>query len=324
MQTSSSSTSSSEPLAPAHLPGLVRTGVVAVLVVLGAELAARVILGPDDDWKFWRMPVGERIDILEARSEAPEVLIIGDSTAASNLVPADFIEASGHTAYNLGTRGNMLGSFEPTMIETVLPALKNQPRAFVVSFTPQTYGNLPFFEDVASQVNNSLFARSARGELVWGDWFALARFKHRIRAQLDHQANDPTFDSAHGWQPFSVTEAQKRPNAKTRVPRAPWSRPQKKQRGRVRRIVPEKLDVLDQLGALAGERPVIWIVPPAGRANVPLVRALEQRAPANVQIWDYSATGYARAEGAHLEDEAAREFTRAVAERFRSQGVLDR
>lgn len=308
---------------PSQLPGLVRTGLVALLVVIGAEITARIVLGPDDDWKFWRIPVGERIDVLEAMEQPPDVLFVGDSTAASNLVPETWTETSGFTSYNLGTRGNLLGSFELTMIETVLPALKNQPRAFVVSFSPNNYGNNPFFEDVSEQLSQSLFARSARGELIWGDWFYLARFKHRIRALLPHQSNDPGFAANHGWQPFEVTEAQKRPNARTHVPRAWWSSSSKEKREEIVRILPERLAVLKQFGALAGDRPVIWILPPAPRGDTALRQALMAQAPDNVTIWDYSQGKYKRAEGSHLGEQAAREFTQAVARRFRQSGVLE-
>lgn len=308
MSTSRSSTSSSS---------WVRTVACVLLIVGGAELGARLWLGDDDDWKFWRIVVGERIDLLEQRPIAPEVLFIGDSTAASNLVPAEFTAITGRTSYNLGTRGNVLGSFEPTMLDGVLPRLRNQPQVFLVSFSSRNYQENPFFDTVAEQVNASLWARSARGEFIWGDLFALARLRHGLRAQLPHQAVDPALDANDGWQPWEYTEARNRPNARTQVPPPPWARPGTKVRPPRAKEVDEKIRIVVRLGELAGDRPVVLLLPPIGRAARPqLLRELRARAPSNVRVWDYTGADFERGEGAHLTERGARAFTRTVAERF--------
>lgn len=322
---SHSSTSSSDDRTWSGEPigGLFRTAMLALLVVVVAEVGARLWLGDDDDWKFWRIPVGERIDLLEARPRAPDVLFVGDSTAATNLVPEAFMNNSPYTAFNLGTRGNLVGSFEPTMIDHVLPGLHNQPRAFLVSFSGASFTYSPFFADVVDQVNSSLYARSARGELIWGDWFALARIRHLIRGRMPHQIVAPGLDASHGWRSWEQTNGNKRPNAKTKVPRAPWSRNKPRPKAK-RGLNPEHLSVVERLGAMAGDRPVVVVIPPIGRdAPAGLVDGLTERAPDNVHVWDYSRGDFARGDGAHLRAKSARAFTRVLAERFTREGLLD-
>jgi len=156
-----------------------RSLALAGVLLIAAEAAARILLAPVGEhlWTYWDADAVDRFEwyrTLAASGNPPDVVFIGDSTAARNIDPAEFSAAAGGlTAYNMGWPANFplalaANTFE--LLETGTP-----PRYVVLVNVPTSYFEDPRVRKLERSVLNSVIGQRHRGEWVAADWLYLAR-----------------------------------------------------------------------------------------------------------------------------------------------------
>ena len=115
--------------------GLRNEILVAILLLVGAELLARSALAPIGDyWRYWEPEAAVKIEAYRAmvrKGVPPRILIVGDSTGEFDIDPtgvADDATFEGADVYNLAWVGNRSEAFR----RCTLPILANGPISEVV------------------------------------------------------------------------------------------------------------------------------------------------------------------------------------------------
>lgn len=304
---------------------LAASAAAVLALVLAAEGVARWTI-TDDDWRYWRFPVGERLDLLRERP-VPDVLFVGDSTAAFNFVPATFDEMTGLESFNLGTRANAPLSFRETVAGGILPDLDALPRWLVVSFSSRTYWDDPNIEGWEKSVLSSPYARSLRGEPPYTEFIALARLRLLFFQGMNGlNAPDPRLEANAGWTPFGTgPQGRDRPHiAKIHYPFPRFPKPRaksKKKRGK--RPSAERLAALIDLAELHPEGGVVAVLMPGPRAyRAPLARAAKALKHPKLRVWDYGGEErYRSGDGVHMAPPQAKAFSRELGRRFVAEGL---
>lgn len=196
---------------------------VALGLVVCGELAARAFGPREAGWDAWSRVFATKLATLEqryARGEGPQLLVVGDSTAAFNIMPGALEEATGLRAFNLGTPGNFPRSFDVVMRQGVLPALPVQPDVLVVSFS--SFSLQPDVVGQAPVILASPIARRARGSFVWADHIALVRLHERLRL-LREPPPHKTVARMAGYEPYpdALTRRRRQPRLAQQLPAPP-------------------------------------------------------------------------------------------------------
>lgn len=309
---SRSSTSSSEPVRAALIGGW-PVLLAAVCVVLAGEIVARIALGDDRTWEFWTRSIALKVELVEEAIDAgvpPELLVVGDSSAANNLVPGILEDVLGLRTFNLGTPGNVPADFDVTVRAGILEPLDLRPRVVVACFSGWGFDHR--IPKISTGITSAPLARRVRGERVWGDVLGLVRANHRIRLQRT-RAPVPTIARNAGWERFPqvLVGRRHRPDLAVRLPAPP--------KGLVKppRVVENEADPFEPLVNLLrwtdarGARLVV-VTPPTSRPTdlaATLGPWLRERGAVHL---DHAALPL-KQHSDHMEPAEARVFSRIVA-----------
>ena len=155
---------------------------LAIVLVAGAEAAVRVLLGDELAPQDYRDEQdGEKYEWFRSLDVVPDLVIVGDSTAARNFSPAAIEETlPSLSAFNLGTPGN----FQLSQRETAYHLLDGEsvPDVVIMSMAAHTYYDSDVVADKESLVRASRAARYLDGRRNATDYVRLARaYDHRSR-----------------------------------------------------------------------------------------------------------------------------------------------
>lgn len=316
------------PGSPVGAAGILRTALraapvwgIAALIFAAAEVGARTWLGDDGTWAYWDRTTAAKVRQLQRLHEQarpPDLLVVGDSSAAFDIVPERLDAALGTQSYNLGTPGNYARSFDVVMTRGLLPSLPSDPDLLVVSFAGHG-----FKAEALGQtrvVLASPIARRELGERVWGDLLALVRIHHVLRLRRDPPVH-PAVLQQRGFEPYALALDRRRrqPALAARLPPPPaWL-----VRPAADPPPPDEdaLAPLDRLFAWAEARdlPVVLVTPPADdRAFVDEMHAVAEAR--GVPHLDYADADYPQ-HNSHLALPVARAYTTRLAEDLRARGL---
>lgn len=174
----SSETLRLEGLRPAEA---LRVLLLSLLFLLAAEAGTRYLLrNTGNAWLYWSDAAAikfEHYRTLSASEQSPQILIIGDSTAARDLSPAAMEEVLGnsHTVYNLASPANFPIAYRCT----TLPLLENAaypPKIVVMQFSPASFLDLDDVIRFEQAILTSPLCKQWSGERLVGDFLYLGRF----------------------------------------------------------------------------------------------------------------------------------------------------
>ena len=188
MGRSHSSIFSFETLRPAGIPGgWLASVLIAVVAVTAAEIVARGLLAPLGGYArpYWDDSAAAKFEAyrhLAANGAAPDVVVIGDSTAARDFDPHEFAAtADGLDAYNLGWPGN----FALSLYESTAPVFAEEsgsyPKAIVLMQAFSAYTNRPTVARFERPILNSWMVRFRRDPKSLDQRIALLRVYPAIR-----------------------------------------------------------------------------------------------------------------------------------------------
>ena len=197
---------------------------IATVALFGlAELGARTLMAPVGEraWTYWDDKAANKFETYRQRAldgSAPEVLAIGDSTAAYNFVPASFSETSEVTdVYNLAWPANFPLSFQ----QTTLPILREgaAPRYVILIQAATSFIDQEDMR-IEAGILSSVLAKRQRGDFLVADYLHLSRLyparrllsKHWLRGETELLDPPPAqgYMSLGPGQPLTDTERQAR------------------------------------------------------------------------------------------------------------------
>lgn len=228
---------------------------LAIVVFVGAELAARWLLQPYQTlWAYWQPESGANFEelkrqVLEGR--CPELLIVGDSTAQSNFLALHLAPLCSRddTVWNLGCPGGFARAFHFVTMP-LLEDARCRPRMVIASFLPSAFTDAPGAIHLENRILESPYGRRAQGKFHLGYYLHLARAWPALRvwkAQRDGKVQRVAIN--RGFEPRTRTV-----DLSTEPP--PQSLPTT--------LNPDRLKVIEQLAAWAANRHValVIVVPP--------------------------------------------------------------
>ena len=181
MQKFPSSIFSSETLqADVVRTGAVKATILALLITVLAETACRWMLEPiGRRWEYWDPVAADKFEYYRSRlgTNVPDVVIVGDSTAARNFSP-EALEAKfalGTDVFNLGWPGNFPMAFRHSTMD--LFGNGNVPRLVIVSFSPSSFVNGVRVSQIEDAILGSPFCRHSAGETSIGQYVYLSRLR---------------------------------------------------------------------------------------------------------------------------------------------------
>ena len=195
---------------------------VALLLVGLAEVSARAVLQDDTRWLYWNRTMASKVRFIKRQSDqgrTPDMLVLGDSSAAFNIVPKVLDEGYERRTFNLGSAGNFARSFDVVMRQYVLDELPD-PDVYIVSFAGR--GFLPESVGQSARILSSPIGQHLQGKRVWGDWLYLVRLHHILRLLRDPEPT-PTLFRNRGFEPYLVAlkRRARRPGLAKRLPPPP-------------------------------------------------------------------------------------------------------
>ena len=162
--------------------GLRNEILVAILLLIGAELLARSVLAPIGDyWRYWEPEVAVKIETYRAmvrKGAPPHILIVGDSTGEFDIDPvgvADDSMSEGPDVYNLAWAANRAEAFR----KCTLPILAKGPMSelVVVSLSPDAFIESRASRQSEQAITSSSFCKNLNGERSVADYLYLARVR---------------------------------------------------------------------------------------------------------------------------------------------------
>jgi hypothetical protein len=163
----------------------VLTIAVALLLFAIAEGMSRAIVGTiGRRWEYWDDIAAVKFEDYRTRVSSnggPDIVIIGDSTAARDLDP--WLMAKDHLAgkeiYNLGWPANFPFAFRVT----TLPLLREPyqaPRIVLASFAPQSFTDNPRVSEFEQDILKSIYCQHVLGNYSFADKFFLPRLRNAM------------------------------------------------------------------------------------------------------------------------------------------------
>lgn len=295
---------------------------IALAMVGLAEAGARLALGDDDRWQYWNRTMATKVATLrrlDASGRAPDLLVLGDSSAAFDLHPVVLDEVLGTRSYNLGSAGNYPASFDVTVLQGILPSLGFTPKQVVVSFAE--HGFDPAHAGQTARVLSSPLGLRMRGERVWGDWLYLVRVHHLIRLMRDPPAN-PSLRREKGFEAYhdALDRRRRRPGMARQLPPPPAWMVRSERRQAL--VLDQPLEPIRNLFRWAETHDVgvVLVSPPSDTRD--WNDALDTLASDwSVPHWDYTQAPF-KHHLSHLSAEAARRYSRQIARRLKEHGPL--
>lgn len=239
---------------------LLRVAVVAAVLLTAGEVVSRAALKPVGSlWEYWNPDAAVKFqwyrNVSESNSDdtlqrMPDVLIVGDSTAARSFDPSELqspIEAA-YDSYNLGWPANFPLAFEYSTTPLLRDG-RSVPRIVVVSFSPGAFVENETTRRFEANILQSAYCRRQREGSLIQDFFWLTRIRPALEwRELWFTGNQPEVPPGRGFQPVVGHEDLSKPD----------------QRRKGKELSEARLDVLRELVALASERDfqLVIVIPP--------------------------------------------------------------
>jgi hypothetical protein len=154
---------------------------LAVVLVIAAELVARMLLAPLGGfaWAYWSDEAAVKYESyrrMAAAGAAPDVVVIGDSTAARDFDPVQFERAAGGlSAYNLGWPGNFALALYESVAPLFIESGSDDPRIVVLMQAYVSYTQRPVVQRFERPILNSWVVRNRQDPTALDQRIALLR-----------------------------------------------------------------------------------------------------------------------------------------------------
>ena len=239
----------------------VLTIVWALLLFVLAEGVSRAIVGKvGRRWEYWDTIAAVKFEDYRTRVSSntrPDVVIIGDSTAARDLDPHSMAadQLAGKDIYNLAWPANFPLAFRIT----TLPLLRQPyqaPRIVLASFSPGSFSDNPRVVEFEQQILKSTYCQHVLGNYSFADKFSLPRLRNAVPFIRDSFEPNEDFNEIkkhRGFMPSeAVVEDYRIANSGTEVPE----------------IVTDRFAVLVELAELSHQRQfeLYILIPPVNAA----------------------------------------------------------
>lgn len=288
--------------------------VAALCLVAAAEVIARTAVAPlGAYWEYWTPAAATKFETYRGqvqRGTPPQLLAVGDSTAARDIEPAVVADAAAaRDAFNLGWPANFPLAFR----ESTLPLLQADvaPRTVVASFSPASFFDSTRVRRFEESILSSSYARRLKGERQVSDVVFLSRLRAGLPFRKNWWGRRPLpLSTDAGFMPLNGTD--------TAVDVAEENEP----------FADERFGVLEQLAAAGRAHgfDVVIVVPPRlaptpARAEQEQVYVARLKA-SGLHFLDFRDAAFLGREhfydSGHLNREGARIFSRRLGEALRA------
>lgn len=237
-----------------------------------AEGVSRAIVGNvGRRWEYWDKIAAVKFEDYRTRvssNNGPDIVVIGDSTAARDLDPRSMAtdHLSGKDIYNLAWPANFPLAFRTT----TLPLLREPyqaPRIVLASFTPGSFTDNPRVNEFEQEILKSTYCQHLLGNYSFADNFFLPRLRNAMPFIHDSFKPNEEFNELRKNRGFMPSEAvvkeYRTPDSGSRAPQ----------------IVPIRFDVLIELAELSRQRKfeLYILIPPVSPALAPSTADLYQK-----------------------------------------------
>ncbi len=159
---------------------------LTLLLALAAfEVGSRIATSPAGHlWEYWSPEAGasfEEVRRLQQADRGPQVLIVGDSTAHSNLDPTVMASVLERESWNMATSGNFPMAFQQTTLR-VLERCPSPPEIVVASLIPAGFLESGGTAKSEAGILSAPVCRRQKGGLFIADYCAIARLRFCIGA----------------------------------------------------------------------------------------------------------------------------------------------
>ncbi len=298
---------------------------LCVICLAILETISRILLAPIGNfaWRYW---APEAIDKFEWYREisnngnTPDVLVIGDSTAARNFDPASFFETTAKRSYNMAWPAN----FPRALRVTTYPLLQrgSPPHAVILIQNPGSYIDTPRIIRFENSILSSQIAKSYTQSYLISDFVYLARLYEARNLLKRHWIDNKKVVSEPAFLGFMPARG---PGTKAVTAK-------KKETVNTYELVEfslERLETFRELAALLKKREILLIVviPPTNLSRIPPVfkkykKWLQtQSLEFSFALWDYSSSDFLEAEHfydkGHLNESGAHIFSSEIGRRYK-------
>ena len=190
----------------------VLTIALALLLFAIAEGASRAIVGKVGcRWEYWDKLAAIKFEDYRTRvssNAGPDIVIIGDSTAARDLDPRSMSkdQLAGKDIYNLAWPANFPLAFRAT----TLPLLREPyqaPRIVLASFTPGSFTDNPRVSEFEQEILKSTYCQHLVCNYSFADKFFLPRLRNAMPFIRDRFEPNEEFDELRKNRGFMPSEA---------------------------------------------------------------------------------------------------------------------
>lgn len=308
----------------------VLTIAMALLLFVIAEGMSRAIIGKvGRRWEYWDKMAAIKFEDYRTQvssNAGPDIVVIGDSTAARDLDPRSMSKdyLSGKDIYNLAWPANFPLAFRVT----TLPLLREPyqaPRIVIASFTPQSFTDNPRVDEFEQEILKSTYCQHLLGNYSFADKFFLPRLRSAMPFIHDRLKPDEEFNELRKNRGFMPSEAGVKDD---RTADSATSDSQ---------IVDSRFDVLIELAELSQQRKfdLYILIPPVSPRLMAPTADIYQKYLARLQsaqnkygftIIDKRHTDFMTAEyfkdGIHLTRSGAELFSSTLPREFESKFAL--
>jgi len=164
-----------------NLKGFFAAIFVVIVLFSGAELFAHKWLEPYGNyWQYWGDNAGVKFEYYRSivkQENFPDILIVGDSTAARDLSPKAMTDSilTGADVFNLGYPANFPMAYRCTTIP-LLDTGNGSPELVIMQISPSSLIDAAETIMFEQGILTSPICRKQNGETLAGDYFHLARF----------------------------------------------------------------------------------------------------------------------------------------------------
>lgn len=179
-------------LKDARLGEYFRVLLVTLLLIAGAELGVRVLLRhAGNTWQYWDEAAAVKFEYyqkLAAAEDYPDVLIVGDSTAARDFAPESMQQVLPQsTIYNLAYPANFPLAFRCTTIP-LLQLSQKAPKVVIIQFSPSSFLDSKNTVHFEQSILTSPLCKKWAGQPLAAEHIYLARFWpiFKFQSQWNH------------------------------------------------------------------------------------------------------------------------------------------
>jgi len=258
-------------IGPAPRAFVVTIALALLLFAMAEGVSRAIVRKVGRRWEYWDKIAAVKFEDYRTRvssNAGPDIVIIGDSTAARDLDPRSMARdhLAGKDIYNLAWPANFPLAFRVT----TLPLLREpyqEPRIVLASFTPASFTENPRVSEFEQEILTSTYCQHLLGNHSFADNFFLPRLRNAMPFIHDNFEPNQEFNELRknrGFMPSeSVIEVDRTADSATSAPQ----------------IVGSRFDVLIELAELSRQRKfeLYILIPPVSPALEASTAATYQR-----------------------------------------------